>query len=76
MKCPMCGGDMQRQDIVHDVHFKEDMYSFTDVPAWSCDSCGDIVLDNETVEKINHVIKSHQKPEKFLKVPLYSLSKV
>jgi len=73
MRCPLCGGKFKEEIISYEVHFKEELYSFVDVPALVCESCGDISFSSAVAKEMDRIIKGKGKPEKYQKVPVFSL---
>ena len=74
MGCPMCGGKTSPQTINYEERRDGNLYSFIDVQALICDSCGDITLSAETMRKMDKAIKKHMKPDKYEQVPVFSLA--
>ncbi len=74
MGCPMCGGKTSPQTINYEERRKGKLYSFVDVPALVCICCGDIILNAETMRKMDEAIKKNKKPEKYEQVPVFSLA--
>jgi YgiT-type zinc finger domain-containing protein len=75
MKCPLCGGEFKHQIITYEARWGKKLYSFKEVPALVCESCGDISFSHEAMKKIDRIIKKHEKPEGYEKVPIFSLQK-
>jgi len=74
MRCSLCGGELKEKIISYEVHFKEELYSFEDVPALVCESCGDVSFSSVVAKEMDRIIK--EKPEKFQKVPVFSLRNI
>lgn len=73
MRCSLCGGELKEKIISYEVHFKEKLYGFEDVPALVCESCGDISFSSAVAKEMDRIIKGKGKPEKYQKVPVFSL---
>ena len=77
MQCTECGGEFRRKTITYDQPWgDEELYIFEKVPALVCSQCGAVYLDGKISQAIDEIIKSHKKPEKYKKVPVFSLEKV
>lgn len=74
MKCSLCGGKCKEQIINYEAHFGEELYSFKNVPAWVCESCGDISFSSAVAEEMDRIIKEKRRPEKYQRVPVFSLA--
>ena len=75
MKCPLCGGEFKKEKIDYEKHWGKKIYSFKNVPAFVCESCGDILISAEAAKAIEDIIKKEEKPEEYIEVPVYSLDK-
>ena len=77
MQCADCGGEFTRKTITYDQPWgEEDLYIFEKVPALVCSQCGATYLEGKISQTIDEIIKTHKKPEKYRKVPVFSLEKV
>lgn len=72
-QCPECKGNLEQQTVTHDLRFRGSLYSFQDVPARVCGSCGVAYLDAETLKQIENVLKKQLKPKVYAQVPVFSL---
>ena len=70
MKCSIkgCPGEYKPKAITHTVRQRGQVVVFDQVPAEVCDVCGDTLLAEETVVKIEKLLKS-KNPTK--SVPMY-----
>lgn len=75
LKCGLCGGDLIPQTVTYDQPWGEKLYRFTNVPALVCSQCGDPHLTIDVAREIDRIIKQHEKPEGYEKVPIFSLQK-
>ena len=75
MNCTLCGGKTKRQIITYEARWGKKLYSFKDVPALVCESCGDISFSHQVMKEIDRIIKKHEKPKRYEKVPIFSLQK-
>ncbi|OHC00441.1 MAG: hypothetical protein A3G70_09115 [Planctomycetes bacterium RIFCSPLOWO2_12_FULL_39_13] len=75
MQCPECGGEFLKKKIVHSERHGINFYVFEDTPAWVCSQCDGEYLEPEVTKKIDYIIDHHVEPEKYEKIPVYSLEK-
>ena len=68
----MCGG--KTRIINYEERREGKLYSFIDIPALVCDCCGDITLKADTMRKMDEAIERHKKPDKYERVPVFSLA--
>ena len=73
MQCPECGGEFVKKVIIHSERHETVLYIFENTPAWVCSQCGAEYLESEVTKKIDYLIENHVEPEKYEKVPVYSL---
>lgn len=73
MQCPECGGEFIRKNIVHSECHGMNFYIFKNTPAWVCSQCGSEYLEPNATKKIDYLIDNHIEPERYEKVPVYSL---
>ena len=71
--CAECGGSLKKKTITHTQHRGDKLYRFEDVPAWVCTQCGHVWLDAETSQMIDKIIATQARPNKYQKVPVFSL---
>jgi YgiT-type zinc finger domain-containing protein len=66
MKCPLCGGKMKKEEIDYEKHWGEKIYGFKKVPAFICESCGDILIPADAAKAMEEIIKKQEKPEEYI----------
>jgi YgiT-type zinc finger domain-containing protein len=71
MKCSIkgCPGNYEERKIVHTVRHKGNVIVIDNVPAEVCHICGDVLLQPETVRRIEDILSSRSTPA--TTVPLY-----
>ena len=71
MKCSIegCQGEYEEQEIVHSVRYQGQVTVINHVPAEVCALCGDVLLEPETVERIEALLEARSEPAEM--VPLY-----
>lgn len=73
MQCPECGGGFLKKKIVHSECHEMKFYVFKNTPAWVCSQCGAEYLESETTKRIDYLIENKIEPEKYEKIPVYTL---
>ncbi len=71
MKCSIegCPGEYEERKIVHTVRHQGQVIVIDHVPAEVCPVCGDVLLNPETVRRIEVLLQTAPHPAS--KVPLY-----
>ena len=64
MKCSIagCPGEYERKPIVHTVRHHGQVIIIDHVPAEVCDVCGDVLLEPETVRRIERLLDAQPEP--------------
>ena len=57
MNCHFCKGSMKPSTTTHFVDLKKCMIIVKNVPCWECAHCGEILLDDEVVARLDSIIK-------------------
>lgn len=73
MQCPECGGEFLKKKIAHSECHEMKFYVFKNTPAWVCSQCGAEYLEPETTKRIDYLIENRIEPEKYEKIPVYTL---
>lgn len=71
MKCTVkgCPGEYEERRIVHTARYKGQLTVIDKVPAEVCSTCGDTLLEPNTVRRIEHLLQAKSNPPR--SVPLY-----
>ena len=71
MKCSTdgCPGTYESESVAHTVRLAGQLLVIDHVPAEVCSVCGDVLLEPDTVRRIEELIEEHQEPA--ATVPLY-----
>jgi len=58
MRCrtPGCTGEHERRTISHQIVYQERTLVLHGVPAQVCSDCGEILLDSETISRIDRIL--------------------
>ena len=57
MNCFFCKGEMKRSTTTHFVDLKKCMVIVKNVPCWECQKCGEIVLDDVVVKRLDDIVR-------------------
>ena len=57
MNCYLCKGELKPSTTSHFVDLKKCMIIVKNVPCWECEKCGEIVLDDEVVQRLDTIIQ-------------------
>ena len=68
--CSFCGGEVKEGRVEMDYRYKGKLYIFQNVPAGVCQQCGEKYLTAEVAKKIEHSIKTKEKWDKTIAVPV------
>ena len=71
VKCSLvnCDGDYEPRSILHTVRHDGGVVVIDHVPAGVCNLCGDVLLEPQTVRRIEAMLRSLDQPDRA--VPLY-----
>ena len=71
MKCSIggCPGSYERRSVHHTVRHRGGVIVIDHVPAEVCDVCGDVLLEPQTVRRIEQLLENLPQPRET--VPLY-----
>ncbi len=58
MKCYLCKGEMKPSTTTHFVDLKKCMIIVKNVPCWECEQCGEIILDDKVVARLDAIVKN------------------
>jgi len=64
MKCTVegCPGEYERRKVTHTVRHRGELVVIDHVPAEVCDICGDVLLDPQTVRRLERLLKLRREP--------------
>jgi YgiT-type zinc finger domain-containing protein len=71
MECSIegCPGEYEDRKIVHTVRYQGQIIVIDQIPAQVCPVCGDVLLEPETVRRIERLLRTETHPVST--VPLY-----
>ena len=68
--CSFCGGEVKYSKVELDYRHKGDLYIFQNVPVGVCRQCGEKYLTAKIAKEIEHKIKTKEKWDKTITVPV------
>jgi len=72
--CAVCGGELEATTITHEVKRGTHIYLFQNVPAKVCTACGEIWIDEEVLQQIDHLIETGV-PVRKVETPVYDFTR-
>lgn len=57
MTCYLCNGLYKKSTTTHFVDLKKCMVIVKNVPCWECEQCGEIVYDDDVVDRLDKIIQ-------------------
>ena len=73
--CAVCGGELEATTITHEEKRDSNRYVFQNVPAKVCTACGEIWIDEEVLQQIDHLIE-YAVPARKVETPVYDFPRV
>lgn len=70
MKCDLCGGPVEMQEVHYAVEYAGQLYIVEHVPAKVCTQCGEKLYSPDTVSKIQKAIWENKTPHKIIELPV------
>ena len=74
MRCDLCGGRVRRELISYALFYEGHWIIVEHVPANVCHQCGEKLYDPETVNHLQRIIWSKEKPYKKVETPVFDLA--
>ncbi len=71
--CAVCAGELRETTITHEERRGGKFYLFHNVPAQVCSACGEIWIEEKTLQKIDRLIKKGE-PTSKVETPVYDLA--
>jgi YgiT-type zinc finger domain-containing protein len=72
-RCAVCGGELHQTTITHEEHRGPMLYLFHNVPAQICSACGEIWIEEKTLQAIDRLIQEG-KPTRKVETPVYDFA--
>ena len=57
MICYLCEGQYKKATTTHFVDLKKCMVIVKNVPCWECEQCGEVIYDDDVVDRLDKIIK-------------------
>lgn len=73
--CAVCGGPYRSTTITHEERHGESVYLFRNVPAYVCSECGEMWVEERTLQQIDRLIETGT-PTYKVETPVYEFSGV
>jgi len=74
-RCAVCGGELRVTTITHEERRGNNLYLFQNVPAQVCTACGDVWIEETTLQEIDRLIREGE-PVRKVETPVYDLAVV
>jgi YgiT-type zinc finger domain-containing protein len=71
--CAVCGGELRATTITHEERRGTDIYLFQHVPAQVCSVCGEIWIEEKTLQEIDRLIKTGE-PTRRVETPVFDFA--
>ena len=71
--CAICGGGLKKTTITHEEKRAGKLCLFQHVPAHVCQTCGEVWIDERTLQEIDRLIEKGE-PVRTVKTPVYDMS--
>ena len=69
-KCPFCKGNIEKKKIDLDLWVGKELIVMKDVPAKTCEECGEKFLSAKVYAKVDKLVKNRSKAKKNITVPV------
>ena len=69
-RCAVCGGTLRDTTITHEERRGLKVYLFQNVPAQVCEACGDIWIEEMTLQEIDRLIDQGE-PTRQIETPVF-----
>lgn len=72
-RCAVCGGELRSTTITHEERRTNNLYLFQHVPAQVCSVCGEVWIEEATLQEIDRLIREGE-PTRKVETPVYDLA--
>ena len=72
-RCVICCGELRQTIITHEECRGANLYLFENVPAQVCTACGEIWIEEATLQEIDRLIREGE-PVRKVETPVYDLA--
>lgn len=71
-RCALCGKPLRKAHVTHDERRKKNLYLFENLPALVCTGCGEVWIEETTLQEVDHLIQKG-KPIRNQLTPVFDL---
>ncbi len=71
-RCAVCSYKLQQTTITHEEWRGANLYLFQNVPAQVCTACGEVWIEEKTLQEIDRLIREGE-PVRKVETPVYDL---
>ncbi len=72
-RCAACGGELRATTMTHEERRGINLYLFQNVPAQVCTACGEVWIEEKTLQEIDRLIREGE-PVRKVQTPVYDLA--
>lgn len=72
-RCTVCGGELRATTITHEERRGNNLYLFQNVPGQVCTACGEIWIEEATLQEIDRLIREGE-PVRKVETPVYDFA--
>ena len=72
-RCAVCGGELRQTTITHEERRGTNFYLFQNVPAQACSACGEVWIEEATLQEIDRLIREGE-PVGKVQTPIYDFT--
>lgn len=72
-RCAVCGGQLRQTTITHEERRGTKFYLFQNVPAQVCGACGEVWIEEATLQEIDRLIREGE-PTRKMETPVYDFA--
>ena len=71
--CGICGKELRSTSITHQTRRGDKLYIFQNVPAQVCSACGEVWIEEATLQEIDRLIREGE-PTRKVETPVYDFN--
>jgi len=72
-RCAICGGSLRPTTVTHEERRRLRLYLFRHVPAKTCTVCGEVWIDDATLQKVDR-LRREGEPVRKIQTPVYDFA--
>ena len=74
MNCDLCGSKVMEQKVTYSIELDGKWIIIEGVPAKVCTQCGERLYAPETVERLQNIAWSQEKPKRTVETPVFEFT--